>query len=150
YVVTKAVAPWCSSTWSTISYGALRPAAVASAPKVLHQGEDEMYWGGDDVGRIWARSSVFEVRFHGRSMDSGVLDRVWIRRFHVYGDRVVRMQPVAVSPRDFVDEWIVSPWRDASAWSLPQARVRLKTVHEQLNKIRGSDFGSIRRCRDRS
>jgi len=47
---------------------------------------------------------------------------------------VVRTQPVAVSPRDFVDEWTVSPWEQAAEWSSRSAIGELEQMHEALSK----------------
>src|SRR6185437_14856484 len=35
FVVTKNIAPWCSSTWSEIRYAVLRPGADARHPRTL-------------------------------------------------------------------------------------------------------------------
>jgi hypothetical protein len=76
-----------------------------------------------------------------------VHNRVWIRHYAVSGDEVRRTQPVAVSPRDFTDEWIVSPWREASAWSSRQSWEQLQQMHRRLHKLRlGFDFDSVQKC----
>jgi hypothetical protein len=149
YVLTKTVAPWCSSAWSTISYAALRPVPAASTPKILYQAEDPIYWGNDDFGKLSADKTEFDVRFHAESIDTGVHNRVWIRHFKITGDTVQRIQPVALSPRDFADEWIASSWQDASQWTAPGAQSGLIPWHLRLHKIRFFDYDSVRRCADR-
>jgi hypothetical protein len=149
YVLTKTVAPWCSSAWSTISYAALRPGPVASEPKILYQGKDSIWWGNKDFGKLVADKTEFDVRFHAESIDTGVHNRVWIRHFKIAGDTVRRIQPVALTPRDFADEWIASLWQDASQWTSPEARGRLSPWHLRLHKIRFFDYDSVRYCADR-
>ncbi len=147
YVLVKSIAPWCSSTWSTIDYAALKPRPGGVEPRILHKGADSMWWGGEDYGTLKAGPRGFEVRFHSASIDTGVHNRPWIRRFALVGDRVRRIAPWAASPRDFVDEWIVSPWREAAGWSSAQVRGQ-RALHDRLSPGRTGvlSFAAERRC----
>ena len=69
------------------------------------------------------------------------------------GDAVRRTQPVAVSPRDFVDEWIVSPWQEASQWSSKPDLEVLRNSHAVWSRRDRSEnklleYYSMRRCSD--
>lgn len=156
YVLAKTIAPWCSSAWSSISFAALRPVPGRLNPRIIHQQDDPIWWGGDDEGQLIAGRSEFEIRFHAQSIDVGVHNRVWIRHFQIAGDAVKRIPPVALSPRDFVDEWIVSSWNEASFWTIPASRQSAKVVHERLHNVytgRGGDFfdyDAIRQCTNRA
>ena len=147
YVVTKRIKPWCSSTWAGIDHSVLRPVSGTTRPKVLSSGSDEIWWGDEDFGKLEVNRDDFDLRFHAGSIDDGIHNRVWIRRFSVVGDSVRRIPPVAASPRDFVDEWIVSPWGDASQWSTSSA-IGLLQMHRRLNKDRSFEYDSVRRCSD--
>jgi hypothetical protein len=149
YVMVKSIAPWCSSTWSSIRYAVLRPVVGRVKPRTIHAGEDFMWWGGEDFGQLSAGQDEFELRFHSESIDVGVHNRVWIRHFRIAGDSVTRTPPVALSPRDFADEWIVSRWGEASQWSPASAQPALEPLHEQLRKIHFFTYESVRRCSDR-
>jgi hypothetical protein len=151
YVVTKHKAPWCTSTWSTISYDALRPQAGSVIPTVLLLRHDSIWLGNDDIGSLTVNVKDFDVRFHSASIDGGVHNRLWIRHFSISGDTVARVQPVAASPRDFVDEWIVSPWESASGWTSKAASEQLRLAHENFPNRRKSfadslGFGTIYKC----
>jgi len=149
YAVAHSIMPWCSSTWSSIRYAVLRSSADPLKPKVLMSRSDSMWWGSEDFGKLVVSRDSFDLRFHSNSIDGGVHNRVWIRHYAVHGDAVRRAQPVAVSPRDFVDEWIVSPWRDASAWSSRQSPEQLSQMHATLHKLNhhfGFDFKSAQKC----
>jgi hypothetical protein len=155
FVVTHDVAPWCSSTWSAIRYDVLRPTTDPLRPKVLLSSSDGMWWGNEDFGTLTVEKDDFDLRFHSSSIDGGVHNRVWIRHYSVVGDTVQRTQPVAVSPRDFVDEWLISPWRQASQWSSKAAAQPLSHAHRVLaRKVRSGsgllEFDSIQRCSDSS
>jgi hypothetical protein len=151
YVVTKHIAPWRSSTWSDISYEALRPRNGTIYPKVLLSGDEFMWWGSEDFGSLAVNEKDFDVRFHSTSIDGGVHNRVWICHFAISGDTVTRVQRVAVSPRDFVDEWLITPWKAASGWSSKAASEQLRLEHEVIlptNKSTDGQFGTIYTCSD--
>jgi len=64
---------------------------------------------------------------------------------------VQRIQPVAVSPRDFVDEWIISPWDEASHWSAESSLGVLEQAHTAMSRSEKSDrtlleYGSVYHC----
>lgn len=151
FVVTKTVAPWCSSTWSVIRYSVLRPRPDRVTPRVIYDAEDPIWWGGEDFGRLSVERDSFDLRFHADSIDLGIHSRLWIRHFSVEGDQVRRTAPIAASPRDFVDEWMTSPWILASAWSKTEARPALRSWHERLQALRPTEYyeyGAIRHCGD--
>ena len=89
----------------------------------------------------------FDIRHSGESIDPGVLVRTHIRRYRIDGDRVQRVQPVALDARDFADEWIVSPWSEAADWSAHSSRLR--RVHARLAHMAEHfelTFKSVRGC----
>jgi len=147
YVVTKYINPWCSSTWSSIHYSVLRPVRGNVKPEVLFTGSDSIWWGNEDFGKLEMNRNDFDLRFHAASIDGGVHNRVWVRHFRVIGDTVRRVPPVAVSPRDFADEWIVSSWADASQWSLQHGIGSLEQTHQRLHGM-SFEFQSVHRCSD--
>jgi len=112
-----------------------------------------MWWGNEDFGTLTVHKDAFDLRFHSASIDVGVHNRVWIRRYSIVGEAVRRIQPVAVSPRDFVDEWVVSPWQQASQWSSKSALAELRQAHTAMSRRRKSDkslleYYSVYRCAD--
>ena len=145
------IRPWCSSSWSVIDYAVLRPGSDADQPAVVLSGKDDMWWGGDDTGRLSVDASHVELRFHGASIDSGVHNREFIRRYDVSTTTTVRVPPIADSARDFVDEWIVSSWAAAQDWSVKAQLPALKRAHEQLRvarKEQSFEFGATLACAD--
>lgn len=153
FLVTHDVAPWCSSTWSGIRYSVLRATTDPQEPKTFFSGSDFMWWGNEDFGTLTVQKDAFDLRFHSASIDGGVHNRVWIRHYSVIGDVARRTQPVAVSPRDFVDEWIVSPWQQAAQWSSNSAVVDLRHEHAAWSRRRRSDtklleYHSVHQCSD--
>ena len=153
YAVAAHLSPWCSSTWSTIYYSVLRPSPISNQPTVLFSGSDGIWWGNEDFGKLAVSQADFDLRFHAESIDPDVHDRTWIRHFAVSGNAVRRVEPVAETARDFADEWIVSPWNEASAWSATDSATRLEESHERLSGLQSAangifTFESIRACSD--
>jgi len=151
YVVVHTISPWCSSTWSDIRYAAFRPSADPLHPQKLLSNSDFMWWGNDDYGEVEVGRNEFDLRFHSSSIDAGVHNRVFIRHYSVKGDRIRRIQPVAVSPRDFVDEWIISPWSESAAWSSSSSADMLRQAHQMMSRREKStnrllEYGSVYKC----
>ncbi len=151
FAAVSHIRPWCSSSWSTVDYTVLRPGADADRPFVVLSSSDSLWWGGDDVGRLNVDVGHAELRFRGASVDPGVHNREFIRRYDVSGTTPLRVAPVADSPRDFVDEWIVSAWAAARLWSNDASATALKRAHEQMQVARkGASFelGDTTACAD--
>lgn len=143
------VRPWCSSSWSSIDYAVLRPGPRADRPQTLLSGSDSIWWGGDDMGRLSLDNHHFELRFHAASIDTGVHNREFVRRYDLAATPPRRVPPLAASARDFVDEWLVTPWSTAQHWTAPSAAMDLQRIHEQWQQLRknGSlEFAPTRRC----
>ncbi len=143
FVVQKNVAPWCSSTWSEIRYSVARPSQDPMQPRILLDRAESMWWGSEDFGRLSAASDGFTLRFHSNSIDSGVHNREWVRRYRVGIGAVTRRPPLAYSARDFAEEWIQSKWSDIAAWT---ANPGLHSLHDALNKTAYFDYASVYRC----
>jgi hypothetical protein len=77
------------------------------------------------------------VEFTVGSIDGGVHSREAIRHYSITKNGVRREDPLALSPRDFVDEWIVTDWRDSAHWSEGANRRSMLQWHDKLKKITG-------------
>jgi len=144
YAVTTSIAPWCSSTWSHIRYQVLRPSGNPVKPKVLFAGDDTIWWGADDYGRLQLTVRDMDLRFHSSSIDGGVHNREWVRHFQIAGDRATRTPPYANTPRDFAEEWIQSDWKTVAPWT---ASFTLQKRHDAMHENPYFEYVSVRRCR---
>ncbi|MBV9827958.1 MAG: hypothetical protein JO001_20185 [Alphaproteobacteria bacterium] len=88
FVVAKNLAPWCTSTWSSIRYSVLRPRPAGTEPAELFRASDSIWWGGDDLGTLSVTADGFTLRYHGESKVLGGDPRQYTRRFRVSGDLV--------------------------------------------------------------
>ena len=126
----------CASWWHPVYYRLWR--VDPSGAKLLIDGFEGAYLRADSfaIGSI-VRNRFNEnspvdalIEFTERSVDSDILIREAIRHYLIYGDRVQRVDPVALSPRDFVDEWLTRSWDESAGWSAAPA---LKSWHLKLH-----------------
>jgi hypothetical protein len=140
----------CASTWHTVYYRVWRVDATRS--KLLIDRSDFAWLRAGSyivgsIGQDWTNQSApadVLIEFTEASIDGGVHNREAVRHYLIDGDKVRRVAPVALSPRDFVDEWLTQPWTDSAAWSASQA---LRQWHGklQIGGV-GGEFGRTMHC----
>jgi len=110
--------------------------------------------GNAVIGR---RDPAVSARFEGSDvlveMDVMSLDpkrgrRVVVQRFAITEQTPRRIAPFALTPRDFVEEWLRAPWSVASAWTQTAARAALERIHADINagELRASFPNPTSRC----
>jgi hypothetical protein len=57
------------------------------------------------------------IEYLGCSIDSGMLLRERVFHYQIRHGEAKRTDPFALGPRDFVDEWLKTDWRESSNWS---------------------------------
>jgi hypothetical protein len=130
-VATLGYGPWCSSTWSSLYTRLWRMSGATTSPKPLIDRADGLWWGDDDFGSAQLTANDLLVQRVDSSIDSGIHHRMHIRHYHIDGDnRVERIDPVALRPLDFVDEWLTTKWAEAESWLDPRAnRAAARAIH---------------------
>ena len=126
----------CASSWHPVYYRVWR--VDPSGSKLLIDDSEvaflrtEIYAVGSIAqNRIDKNSPVdILIEFTEGSIDPGVHSREAIRHFLIDGDQVRRVDPVALSPRDFVDEWLTRSWHESASWS---ASPNLQEWHRRLH-----------------
>jgi hypothetical protein len=137
----------CISTWHDVTYRVWRVDPTRST--LLVDGTEWAHLGlhpiVGSIGESYGQKGVdVLIEFTGRSVDVGVLERKAVRHFLIDGDRVTRVDPVAVGPRDFVDEWLTRPWEESARWSVsPNLRRWYGKVHADF--VTG-EFGDTMHC----
>lgn len=142
-VLVTRLAVQCTSNWNRLSY-------------VLYRGKSALFedshsiWLGDWGYRASLKADEFTIELQDRSIDISQLTRTHILRYHVARPKPVRVDPVAGSPSDFVDEWLSQPWNVMRFRTLPAARNRLVKWHRKLHSdtVMG-EFQSVHKCRQR-
>jgi hypothetical protein len=146
--------PWCTSNLSGFDVDLVQPSSDQTSQQTLFHRELEYRRDTDPVMK--AEPGGFELRMTGESIDMSIVMRPVIYRFELEGSRLIRVQPIALNGRDYVDEWLESPWDDASRWSATAGSAELKNVHERIAALMDPnaknwpdlDFGPVRGCGD--
>lgn len=144
YVLATTSAPWCSSTWSTLRYYILKP----GENNVAFKKEYPIWLGNEDSVVLKASPRGFEVRFTSHSIDPDIHHRTYIHHYKIDRDTISRGYPVALTPRDFLDEWVSSPWVEASKWCKEKDCRSFQSIHELFQKLQTDSvlsFGNIKK-----
>jgi hypothetical protein len=150
YLAVMTGTAWCTSAWRGLRFELTRPGRDADRPKVLLSRSVGAYIGYDDLGVMHANPRSFDLRTDGSIRDVDILVRKHVYHYAIAGDRVRRIQPVALNARDFVDEWIDRPWSQSKSLSGPEPG--LAAAHSALRRERdrrgatGLHFLAVRRC----
>lgn len=117
--------PWCSSTWHPLYHRVWRLRSDRSPSEFLG--------GGDSIAKIDRRmpgaAAPREVLFEFWTWGLGGYHRQEVKRLALEGHRLVRRDPVALRPLDFVVWWLESPWAEVEPWTEPKAWAAAKNVH---------------------
>jgi len=148
-VLTLGSQSWCTSNWHDVYYRVFRLGPDPEAPPLLDQAEPA-YMANEPpiLGKVAADDVLVEFRIG--SIDSGVHNRSAIRHFRIAHGKVERVEPVALSPSDFVDEWLTHEWSEAALWSEDDKRP-LADWHRKLHNdfVHGVFIRPTMHCADR-
>lgn len=141
----------CASAWHRVYYRIWRVDSSGSRSLVDQSGDGylrgQSYIAGSIVNSPMHFSGPIDaiIEFTQRSVDAGVHNREAIRHYLIEGDQVRRVAPVALSPRDFVDEWMTQAWTETQGWSLSP---NLSNWHQKLHAdfVGGEFVGDTMHC----
>lgn len=121
-VLAAGVEEWCSSTWHQIYYQLWR-AAPGQQQQLLLDGRDYAYLS-EIVGPLETRldGDGLTVEYMVASIDPAQHSRLATRHYRLDGDRPRRVDPIALTPVNFVEEWLSAPWQQSAAWTEAAAR----------------------------
>jgi hypothetical protein len=117
-VLTLATYPWCTSTWNSVIYSLWRLGPDEASARLLLKKREDANRGArlpPIMGSVGQDDALIE--FISPSLDCQMLMHTAIRHYEVDGSRVKRVGPLAVSPQDFVEEWLKAPWSESLTWS---------------------------------
>jgi hypothetical protein len=149
-VLTLGSESWCSSNWHNVYYRAFRLGPDPDAAPLV-SGYRWSFLNRDPPIQGSVTSKDVLVEFTPRSIDGGVLIRRAVLHYRLDRNDTVqpvkRIDPLALSPRDFVDEWLISEWRDAADWSETKGRVAARDWHRMLHKdLVAGEFSPTMHC----
>jgi hypothetical protein len=150
-VAALGASPSCASVWQGLTTRLWRASAATSTPPALIDRTDRFNIGYDVPAAMRLTADDFLVQFQGGSIDAALFTRPHLLHYRILpGDRLERIGPLALGPRDFVEEWLTSAWPDARRWIDPRAdageRMRLQQVARHRDWL-GEFDGPAKACR---
>ncbi len=138
--LTTGFNPACWSVWQE---GYFRLFRIGTQTAKILDWEQSMLNIGEEIHeRVEPRDVLIEYGSTG--IEPGFVRR-HVLHFEVEGDRTRRIEPIALQPEDFVDEWLSLEWPKATAWSVP----RLEVVHSKLRGDAVDGYAYAQQCTER-
>ncbi|HNY41987.1 MAG TPA: hypothetical protein PKJ41_16410 [Bryobacteraceae bacterium] len=135
-VLALGYTPWCTSNWRadylriwSIDAAAKRQTLVETNPG----GFSPWFYLKGSIDRDQAL-----VEAMTSSLDAAQLTRTVLHHYDFDDGKALRIDPVALRPADFADEWLGMVWEEAQRWSDPANPETLRTWHTKLRKERFS------------
>ena len=106
----------CVSAFKPVYYRVWRLSADRRATKLLLDGTDLMNDESEPPVEGSVKPDDVLVEFARGGTGYGSPHKA-VRHYHVQGDSVKQIEPIAPPPRDFVEEWLSAPWEQSIARS---------------------------------
>ena len=149
-VLTLGSTPWCTSNWRNVYYRLWRTYPDDYTPKLLLDGNEVAFLGNHDIpiqGSVGREDALIE--FAVGSGDQGLHHRPAVRHYAVHANTVERIGPIALSPRDFSEEWLANPWEQSKLWSQTSSAAALQHEHDVvLSGVKNGEFAETHHCTD--
>ncbi|HXZ01136.1 MAG TPA: hypothetical protein VEI03_14135 [Stellaceae bacterium] len=148
-VMSLGYAGWCTSNWRRVFYRLWRVDPAAAAGTLLLDQAEYAYIGAHDPpleGSVGTADALVELTIG--SLDAGVHSYEAVRHYAISGDRIERIDPVALDPAAFTEEWLKNTWEQSAAWTPLRRRTFLRPWHIRFHAdfIRGEYIGQPQRC----
>jgi len=147
-ILTLRYAVQCGSFWNRLSYDLFRLSSAANMALRTLGGEQGVYFGAYDPYQLRLEPDELLMEIRDHSIDSGV--RPHVLHYNVANSAGERIDPVALQPQDFVDEWLMRPWSEMESRSAESVRDKLKKWHEFLaGDFVAGKFNFVQACREK-
>jgi hypothetical protein len=111
FVMTLGSRPGCSDAFQPLYYRLWRVGS-SGPPKLLLNSFETAYMG--DYPPVHATLSLHDVRIEFTAGGTGYGEAHQAdRHFEIRGNSVMQIEPIAPTPRDFVEEWLAAPWKQS-------------------------------------
>jgi hypothetical protein len=136
-VLTLGSRPGCSNAFQPLYYRLWRVGPAGGQPKLLLNSFETAYMG--DYPPVHATLSPHDVRIEFTAGGTGYGEAHQAERhFEIRGNSVMQIEPIAPTPRDFVEEWLAAPWKQSVKLSESDA---LQSWHIKFHRDDGrGDF----------
>jgi hypothetical protein len=128
-VLTLGRESWCASNWHEVYYRAFRLGADQQARPLVDGSAFAFVVDDPPIEGVVTNQEIL-VEFTVGSLDGGVHSREAIEHYRFDEHGAKRIDPLALGPRDFVEEWLSTTWTDAAHWSESAGRALMRDRHE--------------------
>jgi hypothetical protein len=137
----------CRSDPDEVRFRILRPGPSIENPTILMDRREPIINRFDAPFNVSADEDKFSMTLGKERRLDGQLG-ISISRFDVQGNQITRVPPLALSPEDFLDEWVRLDWGEVAPWSSESRRIDLKAWHLRLNGLvrDSTEFEFVQPC----
>lgn len=135
-VVSLGSKPGCSNAFQPL-YSRIWRIVNGAKPKLLLDSQETAYIGAYPPARATLTPNDIRIEFTAGGTGYGEGHQAE-RRFSVKANAAKQVEPIAPTPRDFVEEWLAGPWNQVRQWS---ESASLQAAHDRLQRRDGrGDF----------
>jgi hypothetical protein len=110
----------CASTWMGLTYSVDRLGVLPGDAETLLSGQHG-FWMGNDGPEFVLKPDELIMEFLDMSVDVVIHNRTQVHRYN-FAEGVRRLDPVALQPQDFAEEWLTRPWSEMESRSAPDTQ----------------------------
>jgi hypothetical protein len=114
-ILTTAISPSPASNWQMLTYTVDRILPDCDQPIPIVREETEIFLGWDELA-LHVEPDHYGLRFAAGGLEGG-FTRTRVLEYELDGDEPVRVEPIADTPEDFLQEWLKMPAEEAMQWS---------------------------------
>ncbi len=146
-ILTLRYAVQCGSSWNRLSYDAFRLSNSTAVAMPVLSGEHGIWFGAEHPYQLRLEGDDLLLEIRDRSIDAGIHNRAHVLHYRVSDSSADRIDPVALQPQDFVDEWLTRPWTEMASRSAE--RDGLKKWHDFFyGDFVAGEFSVVQQCAD--
>jgi len=141
----------CISNFHDVYFRLWRANPARQQPTLLLDRAEYVYLGRHDppiVGSVG--ESDASIEFTTTSLDVGVHSYQTVRHYRIDGERVLRIDPIALSPSSFIEEWLKSDWAESAQWHASHPLASLEHWHRKFHAAFGEYIGDTQHCHKNS
>jgi hypothetical protein len=122
-ILTLGTEPWCTSNWHDVYYRVWQTKGTYVEPVLLLSGSERAFVDDSIHGSVNRDDLLIEYAVN--SVEGG-FTRPEIRHYVLEHGRLERVDPIALSPRNFTAFWLSHPWPENSRWTAEGNRSNLE------------------------
>ena len=139
-LLTHYMSSQCQSSWMEMAYSVYR-LGLQSGPSELLLAGTHSFWLENEPEFVLKPEELI-MEFLDSSVDVEIHNRTRIHRYS-FGQGVQRLDPVALQPQDFAEEWLTRPWSEMQSRSAGETQEWHERLHGDYVL---ADYSSVTTC----